>query len=802
MKKTIAVSATCSLVALIMAATYADSNNPSAKRILEIYPKADTNGDGVLSSSEQAALNRLVLQRFPEADADKDGVLSRSEKAALLRKATVAKKKGTLDDLLKPASPEPTPVVRTTAESPIRQGPRSIKASEHGVGRQIPDVSFTDIDGKQHTLSDFTSRKAVVFAMTGTGCPLCLKYSPSLAAIEKQYRDRGVAFIFVNPNESESGDRLQEAVTTHGFDGPYVSDGSKVLPGVLAAETTTEVFVLDRARTLVYRGAVDDQYGFAYSLDAPRVSYLADALDAVLAARTPETQATTSPGCELSYDKARESDTPMAITYNNRISRIIQANCIECHRDGGIAPIALETYEEVKDYAGMIRNVVGRGVMPPWFAAPQPAVARPSESSSLRPDSESQATVNTPAPLHWSNDRSMSAREKNDLFAWIKAGAPEGDSADAPLPKTFPGGWLIGKPDAVFEFPQPISVKATGIMPYKYVTVETHLPEDKWVQAIEVRPGQIDAVHHVIVSIRTDEGKFDERDGYWGAYVPGNSTLVYPDGYARLLPKGAKLRFQMHYTPNGTATEDSTRIGLIFSKEPPRHEVKVAGIANGKISIPPHTNNHPEVADLRLPYDVQILSFLPHMHLRGKAARYEALIAGGEETLLDVPHYDFNWQLLYRLAEPLTLHRGDTIRFTGWFDNSKNNPANPDPTRTVRWGQQTEDEMHLGYVEYVVTGAKPGERVAGLRSGRSAGRRNATAPQRDDTGALQIGGQRIKPAALVKALREFDKNNDGQLDKTEVPAKHQRLFGLLDANSDDVLSTDEVREAIRQQRDR
>ena len=782
MKKAITLTATCSLVALAIAASYADSNDPVAKRILEFYPKADTNGDGVLSSLEQAALNRLVLRRFPQADTDKDGVLSRSEQTELLRKAAAAKKKGTLDDLLNPASPAPAAV--SPAESDLRQGPRLIKPGEYGVGRQIPDVSLTDITGTQHTLSDFASRKAVVFAMTGTGCPLCLKYSQSLAAIEKQYRDRDVAFIFINPNESESGERLQDAIKTHGFQGPYVSDGSKTLSAVLAAETTTEVFVLDRARTLVYRGAVDDQYGFAYALDEPRVSYLTDALDAVLEGQSPETQATSSPGCELFYDEATTPPPASNITYHNRVSRIIQANCIECHRAKGIGSMPLESYEEVKDYAGMIRNVIGRGVMPPWFAAPRPA------------DDEEKTQS-----LHWSNDRSLSAQEKNDLFAWIKSGAPEGDSADAPLPKNFPGGWLIGKPDAVFEFPRPVPVKATGIMPYKHITVETNLAEDKWVQAIEVRPGKLYVVHHVIVSVRADESEIDERDGYWGAYVPGNSTLVYPDGYARRLPKGAKLRFQMHYTPNGTATEDSTRIGLIFSKEPPRHEVKVVGIANSQITIPPHAGNHPEVAELRLPCDVEVLSFLPHMHLRGKAARYEALSASGQKMLLDVPRYDFNWQMLYRLAEPLTLHRGDTIRFTGWFDNSSNNPANPDPNRTVRWGQQTEDEMHLGYVEYVVPGAKPGEPGADLKSSRSAGRRNAATPQRNGASVLQIGGQRIKPDALVKALRELDKNNDGKLNRAEVPAKHQRLFELLDANGDDVLTTDEVREAIRKQRD-
>jgi hypothetical protein len=188
------------------------------------------------------------------------------------------------------------------------------------------------------------------------------------------------------------------------------------------------------------------------------------------------------------------------------------------------------------------------------------------------------------------------------------------------------------------------------------------------------------------------------------------------------------------------------------------------------------------------------------MHLRGKAARYEALTASGQKTLLDVPRYDFNWQLLYRLAEPLTLHRGDTIRFTGWFDNSSSNPANPDPNRTVRWGQQTEDEMHLGYVEYVVSGAKPGEPVAGLKSNRSAGRRNNTARQPQDTSELQIGGQRIKPAALVKALRDLDANNDGQLTKSEVPTKHFQVFNALDRNDDGMVTADEVRTAIRERR--
>ncbi|WP_013630090.1 redoxin family protein [Rubinisphaera brasiliensis] len=713
------------------------------------FDQLDRNQDGKITPNELPA-----AEFFKRLDLDGNSEITKPEAARALARGALNDVTQSANENLAPSSPTPT-------ESPVREGPRPIKPGEHGVGKQIPDLSFTDIAGKQYNLSDFRDQKAVIFAMTGTGCPLCLKYAPSLAAIEKQYRDKGVTFVFINPNESEKSERLREAVETHGFQGPYVSDGQKKLPAVLGAETTTEVFVLDQARTLVYRGAVDDQYGFAYALDEPRVTYLTDALDAVLAGHTPEVQATSSPGCELFYDKTAKPETPTSITYHNRISRIIQANCIECHREGGIAPIALETYDEVKDYAGMIRNVVERGVMPPWFAAPQ---ASEGNEKSLA--------------LHWTNDRSLSASEKEDLFAWIKAGALEGNSADAPLPKTFPGGWLIGKPDAVFEFPQPVPVKATGTMPYRNVTVETDLPEDKWVQAIEVRPGKVDVVHHVIVSLRAGEGEIDERDGYWGVYVPGNSTLVYPDGYAKLLPKGAKLRFQMHYTPNGTATEDSTRIGVIFAKEPPRHEVKVAGIANARISIPPRADNHQEVASLRLPYDIQVLGFLPHMHLRGKAARYEALTADGTEMLLDIPRYDFNWQLLYRLAEPQSFKAGDTIRFTCWFDNSENNPANPDPAKTVRWGPQTEDEMHLGYVEYIVPGAKPGEPVGGMRRVRAAGAvRNAVGSglfnRLDTNGDGFVTRDEVRqklpdnPNASGPIFDRLDRDRNGKLDKTE-----------------------------------
>ena len=769
------------VIASMIAAVKANRIDDIRTRILRLFPRADTNGDGVISDKEEAALGHLVLGSYPNADADGDGVLSRQEKHVLLNMASQKPHRNPRDrsslTLAEVTRSEEAKNATTPPDSPVRRGPQLIKPGEYAIGKQIPQLSFTDITGRTHLLSDFVDKTAIVFAMTETGCPLCLKYAPTLANIERQYRDRGIGFIFVNPNQSEQLPALNNAVQTHGFQGPYVQDGKRELPKALQANTTTEVFVLDRARTLVYQGAVDDQYGFGYALQAPRRAFLVDALDAVLEGRTPATQATTSPGCELSYQSVDAAETP--ITYHNRISRIIQANCLDCHRTGGTAPMAFERYDAVKDYAGMIADVVERKIMPPWFAAPT-----------------ADQQHDGPHALHWANDRSLSTAEKDDLMSWINAGVPEGDPADKPLTKHFPDGWLIGKPDATFRLPHPIEVKATGTMPYQYATVETNLPEDKWVKAIEIRPSALNVVHHVIVSIKSESRGAEKINEFWAGYAPGNSTWVYPDGYARRLPKGANLRFEMHYTPNGRSTQDQTQIGLTFSEEPPRHEVKVAPIANRKLSIAAGAANHEVFANLRLPYDAQILSFLPHMHLRGKAARYEVLSGTHKTTLLDVPHYDFNWQLLYRLVQPLALRRGDTIRFTGWFDNSSGNPANPDPTAVVKWGEQTDDEMHVGYIEYVVTGATPGEPVAAMKAGQSVRQPGPSRSSDNNQHEIKIGGHLVQRKAVIDALKKLDRDQDGRVTRSQIPKKQIQIFNAIDANSDGVVTREEVMAAI------
>ena len=211
-------------------------------------------------------------------------------------------------------------------------------------------------------------------------------------------------------------------------------------------------------------------------------------------------------------------------------------------------------------------------------------------------------------------------------------------------------------------------------------------------------------MHHVLILLREKGEPVRQdglRNGFFAAYVPGNGSVIYPDGFAKLLPAGSKLVFQIHYTPNGEATRDQVRLGLLLAKEPPRHVVRVTGIANPRLSIPSGADNHAESGAIPVPRPVGILGLMPHMHVRGKAFRFEATLPdGSSRTLLDVPRYDFNWQLAYRYAEPVTLPAGSRVKATGWYDNSSNNPANPDPTKTVRWGEQTNEEMLVGYVEY------------------------------------------------------------------------------------------------------
>jgi hypothetical protein len=292
----------------------------------------------------------------------------------------------------------------------------------------------------------------------------------------------------------------------------------------------------------------------------------------------------------------------------------------------------------------------------------------------------------------------------------VDAGAPKGDDHDLPAQPKFEQGWSIGKPDAVISLDQAVAVPAEGVIPYKYLTVQTNFNEDKWVQAAEIRPGNRKVVHHVIIFVQEPGNRTEltgEARGGIGyklcGFAPGEQPKVFPPGTARLIRKGSKLTFQMHYTPNGEATTDRSYVGLIFSKTPVQRTALTGTAINARFVIPAGDANFEVRSSWTATDDVRIIDLMPHMHVRGKDFTYTAVYPDGHsEVVLQVSKYDFNWQLLYQFREPLFLPKGARLDCVAHFDNSARNKYNPDPAKEVRWGDQTWEEMMIGWFDYVL----------------------------------------------------------------------------------------------------
>lgn len=381
------------------------------------------------------------------------------------------------------------------------------------------------------------------------------------------------------------------------------------------------------------------------------------------------------------------------VTYHRDIAPILQRACQECHRAGEAGPMAFTSYKETRPWAKSIKQAVNLKKMPPWFA--------------------------DPAHGKFQNDRRLSAEDIAALSAWADTGAKEGNPKEAPVPRQFASGWSIGKPDLVFEMPKAFDVPASGTVEYHYLIIPTGFTEDKWIELAEVRPGNRAVNHHIIAFIRPPGSKwfadqpagvpFVPKKGGGGegaaaellvGYAPGLPPQTLRAGQAKMVKAGSDLVLQLHYTANGKATTDQSKVGVVFAKTPPAERVMTLSALQNKFEIPPMADNHLVTSSFTLGADAKLVSLMPHMHLRGKAFEYRAVYPTGEtEILLKVPKYDFNWQLYYYLAEQKTLPKGTRIECSAWFDNSPNNPANPDPKSTVKWGDQSWEEMMIGWFD-------------------------------------------------------------------------------------------------------
>jgi hypothetical protein len=400
----------------------------------------------------------------------------------------------------------------------------------------------------------------------------------------------------------------------------------------------------------------------------------------------------------LSFGVASQGAKPDAAsvpTYTRDIAPILFKNCTGCHRPGEIAPMPLLTYDDVRPRAKAIRDKISEGAMPPWHADMPHGT--------------------------FLNERGLTEEEKATIFRWVANGAPKGDPKDMPATPRYPSGWSIGTPDVVFEMADDYKVPADDVVQYEYFYIPTKFSEPKWIQAIEVRPGNRNVVHHVLVfyKAKPDMQRMPvlRPNPQWqrlgprtpgthpavednvpsrliATYAPGTNPQVFPAGTAMRLEPGGVLELQVHYTASGQDETDRTKVGFIFSKDPAPREIRASHFFNSTLSLPAGAPDVAVNAEVEFVQDATVWGLFPHTHVRGKKWEYVLQLPdGARKTILSVPRYDFNWQTYYMFREPLQVPKGAKIVSTAWYDNSAGNKSNPDPTVDVKWGDQTWEEM-------------------------------------------------------------------------------------------------------------
>ncbi len=559
------------------------------------------------------------------------------------------------------------------------------------VGARAADFTLPDpLAGKPWNLAA-TARdaRATVVVFLATGCPVNNAYLPRLAELHKRFAKDGAVFVGISSHPADDAAAVAKYAKEHDLPFPVLRDDGMRLADRFAVERVPTAFVLDAGRVVRYKGRIDDQFSPGLHKAKPTTRELQQAIAAVLDGREVATPYAPPAGCKLTREKeVVRAAAAGPVTYHRHVSRVIQEKCQGCHRPGEAAPFSLMTYKQARAWADPIREAVSDGLMPPWHADAPPG--------------------------HFANDRRLAPEQKRTLLAWIDQGCPEGDPADAPPPRAYKEGWRLGRePDLVLTMNRPVEVPAQFLyglagMPYQYVPAGGPFKEDVWVQAVEVRPDYRAAIHHVIAFVvppgmtMYDVAGPDFGNYMLGAYVPGDEPIVYPEGLAKKVVKGSRIILELHYTPNGKPGTDRSRVGLIFAKEPPKFEVTTDAIFNERFAIPPGAEGYEVTARKTFDSPVTLIALTPHMHLRGKSFRYELVTPDGKrEVLLNVPKWDFNWQAAYHLAKPRPLPAGSRIECTATYDNSAKNPTNPDPKARVRWGQQTWEEMMIGFVEYI-----------------------------------------------------------------------------------------------------
>ncbi|PYK98050.1 MAG: hypothetical protein DME19_13975 [Verrucomicrobia bacterium] len=511
---------------------------------------------------------------------------------------------------------------------------RAVKLTEPASPVVARDFRLIDHLGRSrhldYHLSD-TRIRSIVLVFTGNECGKVREMIPAIKSLRDLFASQGVLFWMIDSDAADDRSNIVAGAAAQGIDLPVLHDAAQLVAREYGAGDAPEAFVLKRVSdpwatnwAVIDRGAIDDRMG--PSATNTTQYYLSDALTALLANQPVAVSRTRAEGCAITFNPA------LMISYSTNVAPLLQAKCVQCHSPGNIAPWAMTNYDMVQSYAGLIKDNVLNGEMPPWHA--------------------------DPFYSSFANDFSLTPREAAMLVQWINDGAPRGGGPDPlavtpPPPTNYPFAWpaSLGQPDLVLSILQQ-NIPATGVVGYRYLNVTTTFPTDTWIRAAVIRPGNRKVVHHSLVFFGSD-AILRGLSGFFAGCVPGYDPVAFPEGTAKFLPKGTVLQFQMHYITTGQAETDQTEIGLYVSPAPPTYALQTKSAPNTVFSIPPGSPETVATASYTFNTNVRLYEMSPHMHLRGAWFGYEAVYPDStREVLLSVPHYEFHWQTLYRLAQP------------------------------------------------------------------------------------------------------------------------------------------------------
>lgn len=580
--------------------------------------------------------------------------------------------------------------------------------SRAGLGQKVANVTFTDAKGKTQSLQELRGKAGTVIVFVSFDCPVSTSYSEPLAELAKTYGPKGVSFLAVAPSADEDAAALAKKAEEFKIPFPVFKDGQLKAADALHAEVTPEAFLLDGHLTMRYRGRVDDGYAARLKKKPgePRQD-LKVALDELLASKEISEPATQAIGCPIT--RTAKKATSDKVTYYRDVLPILQNHCQQCHRPGEVGPFSLMSYKQAVNWADDIKSYTKEKKMPPW---------KPVEGAAFH------------------NERRLSDREITTLAAWADNGTPAGDPADAPKAREFADGWQLGTPDLVLDMPEEFHLGASGRDHFRCYVMKTNESEDKFVTAIEVRPGNRRVVHHALLFVdttgsgrkleerekdRKKDGDKDHGPGYsssmgvgfrptggMGGWAPGQMSRHLPEGTAYFLPKGADVVVQLHYHRDGREENDRTKVGLYFSKTPVTRRFQSVVIPGRFLMIPAGNEKFTVRGSVLVQQDCDLHSVMPHMHMLGKEVTVTMHPPEGEaRTLVSIKDWDYNWQETYFLKESIKVKAGTRFEIKGVYDNSDKNPNNPNkPPRMVWAGEQTDNEMLFGFLG--ATSDKPG----------------------------------------------------------------------------------------------